>query len=122
MFDQLKNLSQLPGMLAKAKEAQAKIQQMQAELAAKRVSGEAGAGMVEATVNGELELVNLRIDAERLGTGDLGGPDVELLQDLIVAAVTAAQGKAQAMIRDEMASLAGEAGLPREMLDQMPDV
>ncbi|MEM8874825.1 MAG: YbaB/EbfC family nucleoid-associated protein [Planctomycetota bacterium] len=121
MFDNLKNLSQLPGMLAKAKEAQAKIQQMQAEMESKRITGDAGAGMVEATVNGKLELVNLKIDSDRLGTGDLGGTDVELLQDLIIAAVTAAQGKAQALIREEMAKLAGEAGLPPGMMDQLPD-
>lgn len=120
MLDNLKNLSQLPGMLAKARETQAKIQQMQVEMEAKRVTGDAGAGMVEATVNGKMELVNLKIDADRLGSGDLGGTDVELLQDLIVAAVTAAQAKAQALIRAEMAKLAGEAGMPPGMLDGLP--
>lgn len=120
MLDQFKNLAQLPAMLAKAKEAQAKMKQMQDDLAAKRVTADAGAGMVEATVNGKLELVAVKIDRDRLGSGDLGGPDVELLQDLIVAAVTAAQGKAQEVIRQEMAKLASEAGLPTDLMQGLP--
>ena len=51
MFDNLKNLANLPGMLAKAREMQEKMKAMQDELARKQLSADAGGGMVIATVN-----------------------------------------------------------------------
>jgi DNA-binding protein YbaB len=64
MFDNLKNLSNLPAMLAKAREMQEKMTAMQEELAQKQVSADAGAGAVTASVTGRLELVALRMDEE----------------------------------------------------------
>ena len=122
MFDQLKNLGNIGQLMAKAGEMKAKMAQMQDELARKQVIGDAGAGMVTATVNGKLELIRLKIDRERLRPSDadgktpLSGGDVEMLEDLICAAVIAAQGKAAEMMRAEMAKMAGVMGLPPGML------
>ena len=124
MLDNLKNLGglgNLGGLMAKAKEMQAKMEQMQADLASKRATADAGAGIVEATVNGKLELVKVRIDRGRLGTPgaeklELSGEDVEMLEDLLVAAVAAAQAKAADLAKAEMAKMAGDLGLPPGML------
>jgi DNA-binding YbaB/EbfC family protein len=112
MFDNLKNLANLPGILSKAREMQEKMQQAQAELASRQISADAGAGMVTAIVNGRLELVKLRIDRSKLPDVN----DTEMLEDLIVAAVSAAQTKAAEMVRQEMSKVAGDMGLPPGML------
>jgi hypothetical protein len=111
MFDALKNLGSLPGLMAKAREMQEKMKQVQDDLSRKHTSADAGAGMVEATVNGRLELVKIRIDKTRI---DLN--DTEMLEDLIVAAVHAAQDKAADETKAQMQRVAGEMGLPPGML------
>src|SRR5436190_24218494 len=111
MFDNLKNLANLPGMLAKAREMQEKMKSMQEELARQQVSADAGGGMVSAVVNGRLELVKIRIDKSKIDPND-----TEMLEDLIVAAVSAAQMKAAGMMQAEMQKTAGELGLPPGML------
>ena len=113
MFDALKNLGNLPSLMAKAREMQEKMRTVQEELGKKQVSADAGGGMVEAVVNGRLELVKIRIDRSRV---DLS--DTEMVEDLVVAAVNAAQAKAGEMMRDEMQRAAGEMGLPPGMLPQ----
>ncbi|MGF1633659.1 MAG: YbaB/EbfC family nucleoid-associated protein [Phycisphaerae bacterium] len=121
MFDFMKNLGNLPQLMQQAREAQEKLHTIQEELARKRVTADAGAGMVEATCNGRLELVGLKIDRSRLGTTQdgktqLAEADVEMLEDLVVAAVAAAQAKAADLARDEMAKAAEGMGLPPGML------
>jgi len=111
MFDALKNIGNLPGLMAKAKEMREKMQAMQEELARRHVTADAGGGMVEATVNGRLELIRVRIDRQRVNTGD-----VEMLEDLIVAAVNAAQVKAGKVMQDEMQKITSELGLPPGMM------
>jgi len=113
MFDALKNLGSLPGLMAKAKEMQEKMRAAQEELGRKQVSADAGGGMVEATVNGRLELVRIRIDKNKVNAQDL-----EMIEDLVVAAVNAAQSKAGEMMREEMQKTAGDLGLPPGMLGQ----
>ena len=112
MFDALKNLGNLPGLMAKAREMQDRMKSMQEELARKTVTADAGAGAVEATCNGKLELVRIKIARERFP--DPG--DTEMLEDLIVAAVHAAQGKAADLAKSEMQRVASEMGLPPGML------
>ena len=111
MFDALKNLGSLPGILAKAREMQDKMKSMQEELAKRHVSADAGGGMVEATVNGRLELVKVKIDRTRVNVAD-----TEMLEDLVIAAVNAAQTKAAEMARNEMQKVSSDMGLPPGML------
>src|SRR3974377_2476865 len=106
MFDALKNLGNLPGLLAKAREMQEKMKQMQEDLARKQVSADSGGGMVTAVVNGRMEVVKVRIDKTKIDVND-----TEMLEDLVVAAINAAQVKASAMMKDEMAKVAGDLGL-----------
>jgi DNA-binding YbaB/EbfC family protein len=112
MFDSFKNLANLPALLSKAREMQDRMKQLQEELAQKQVSADAGGGMVTAIVNGRLELVKLRIDREKLADPN----DLEMIEDLTVAAVSAAQRKAADMVQEEMSKVASDIGLPPGML------
>lgn len=111
MFDGLKNLGNLPGLMAKAREMQEKMKQMQDELAKRQITAEAAAGMVQATVNGRLELTKLRIDKSKIDPND-----TEMLEDVIVAAVAAAQHKAAETVQQEMQKMAADMGVPPGML------
>jgi DNA-binding YbaB/EbfC family protein len=112
MFDALKNLGSLPGLMAKAREMQDKMKAMQEDLARRTVTADAGGGAVHATCNGRLELVRIQIEKEKLADAS----DTEMLEDLIVAAVHAAQNKAADLAKSEMQRAASEMGLPPGML------
>jgi len=110
MFDDLKNLN-LGELMKQAQEMQGKMAKMQDDLARKQITADAGAGMVQATVNGKLELVKLKIDKGKIDVND-----IELLEDVVVAAVHAAQMRAADMMKQDMQRAAGEMGLPPGML------
>ena len=107
MFDGLKNLGALKDLLGNLPRMQEQMRQMQEEMAKKTATADAGGGMVEATVNGRLELVSVKIDKSRLDTAD-----TEMLEDLVVAAVRAAQAKAAQMMQAEVTKMTGGLGLP----------
>lgn len=111
MFDAMKNLGSLPGLMAKAREMEGRMKAMQEELGRKTVSADAGGGIVEATCNGRRELVRVRIDKSRFDPND-----TEMLEDLIVSAVSAAQTKAEDLAKAEMQRMASELGIPPGML------
>jgi DNA-binding YbaB/EbfC family protein len=97
----------LAGLMKQAQKLQSKMAEMQAEVGNRTVSAQAGGGMVEAVVNGRLELVSLRIDPE------VANPkDVDMLQDLILAAVNEALNRAREMMAQEMAKLTGGMQIP----------
>ncbi len=112
MFDALKGMN-LNDLMSKAREMQGQAQKMQEELGRKQVTADAGGGMVQATVNGRMELVKLKIDKSKV---DLN--DTEMLEDVIVAAVHGAQARAAEMMKQEMQKAAGEMGLPPGMLPE----
>ncbi len=94
-------------MMKQAQQLQAKMLKMQEELAQKTVEATAGGGMVTAVVNGKHELVSIRIEK------DVVDPeDIEMLQDLIVAAVNEGVRKAQDMATEEMSKLTGGLNIP----------
>ncbi len=100
----MKNLTQ---MMKQAQKLQSKMMEMQQELGNRMVSAQAGGGMVEATANGRQEVVSLRIDPE-VATPE----DVEMLQDLILAAVNEALNRAREMMAQEMSKLTGGLQIP----------
>ena len=114
MFDALKNLGNLPGLLAKAREMQDRMKAVQDGLGRKTVEADAGGGMVTATVNGRLEVTRIRIDKSKIDVND-----TDMLEDVTVAAIAAAQRKVAEMIREEMSKVAGEMGLPPGALPGM---
>ena len=111
MLDNLKNLANLPALMAKAREMQERMKGMQEKLATMQSSADVGGGMVTAIVNGRMELIKVRIDREKLDVND-----TQMLEDLIVAAVNAAQVKAALLAKTEMEKIASEVGLPPGMM------
>lgn len=103
-------MSKVPGLgdlFKQAQDLQERLQRVQEEAASRTVEASAGGGMVRATVNGRLELVSLQIEP-----GAISGGDVEMLQDLVIAAVNQALRSAQAQMADEMSKLTGGLKLP----------
>ena len=94
-------------MIKQAQKMQENMQKMQAELEAKEYSAQAGGGVVSATVTGKRELVSLTIDPEAVDP-----EDVEMLQDMIVAAVNAAIRSAETDMADNMRQITGGLNLP----------
>jgi DNA-binding YbaB/EbfC family protein len=93
--------------MKQAQKLQSKMAEMQEELGRRTVSAQAGGGMVEATVNGRQELVSLRIDPE------VANPDdIEMLQDLITAAINEALNRSRDMVAQEMSKLTGGLQIP----------
>lgn len=127
MLDNLKNLAGLPGMMAKAGEMKSRMadvqKRLEEELGKLRVEADAGGGMVAATCNGKMELVRLKIDSARLDPAKAKPEDLEMLEDLIVAAVAAAQQKARDQAAEvtqrEMAKVAEEVGLPPNLMESL---
>ena len=100
-------MKNLTGMMKQAQKLQAKMMEMQAEVGNRTVSAQAGGGMVEAVVNGRQELVSLRIDPE-VAVPD----DVEMLQDLVLAAINEALNRSREMMAAEMSKLTGGMQIP----------
>jgi hypothetical protein len=85
----------------------AEMEKIQAEAASKRVEGTAGGGMVSITCNGQGEVVAVKIDPEVAGPEEL-----EMLQDLVMAAANDALRKSRELMNQEMGRLTGGLGLP----------
>jgi DNA-binding YbaB/EbfC family protein len=97
----------LGNLMKMAQKAQQDMMRVQEELAQKQIEASAGGGMVVAVVNGKQELISIKIEK------DVVDPqDVEMLQDLIVAAVNEALRKAQEMITAEMGKVTGGMNIP----------
>ena len=94
-------------MIKQAQKMQENMQKMQAELEAKEYSAQAGGGVVSATVTGKRELVSLTIDPEAVDP-----EDVEMLQDMIVAAVNEAIRSAETDMANNMRQITGGLNLP----------
>jgi DNA-binding YbaB/EbfC family protein len=84
-------------LLRRAQEMQTRMAALQRDLARRSVEGSAGAGLVKATVSGELRVLSIEIEPQLLAGGDRA-----MLQDLVAAAVNAALASAQRMVQEEM--------------------
>jgi hypothetical protein len=113
MFDDMLKNMNMGDIMKQAQQMRGQMEQMQAEMGKKTVTADAGGGMVQATVNGKLELVKLKIDKTRVDVND-----TEMLEDVIIAAVNAAQARAGQMMQAEMQKKAQEMGIPPGMLGQ----
>lgn len=98
-------------MMKKAQEFQKKMKAMQDDLADRVVEGTSGGGMVTAQVNGQQELVAIKIKPEVVDP-----EDVEMLEDLVTVALTQALQKAKELNDGEMKKLTGSMGLPPGLL------
>ena len=99
-------IGDLMGMMRNLGDLQGRLKAVQEELARQTVEGSAGGGMVTAKVNGRLDLVDLAIDPE------VAREDVDLLEDMVKAAVGQAMDKARDLQREGMSKLLGGLPLP----------
>ncbi|BAE52908.1 YbaB/EbfC family nucleoid-associated protein [Paramagnetospirillum magneticum] len=100
----MKNLGNL---MKQAQQMQSKMAEMQATMAEMEVTGSSGAGMLQVTLNGKYELKKVKIDPSLVDPSD-----VEVLEDLILAAFNDAKAKAEAAMAEEMAKMTGGLNLP----------
>jgi nucleoid-associated protein EbfC len=96
----------LGGILQQAQQLQERLANVQQELASTVREASSGGGMVTATVNGKLEVIGIRIEPSLLDS-----KDVDMLQDLVVAAVNEGIRSAQRLVADEMGKVTGGLGI-----------
>jgi hypothetical protein len=90
----------MSGMMKQIQEMQQRVAKVQEELEGKTITGESGGGMVKVTVNGKQELVSLKIDKEVVNPDEM-----DMLEDLILAAANKALENAGRMAKEEMSKV-----------------
>ncbi|MCH7873891.1 MAG: YbaB/EbfC family nucleoid-associated protein [Gemmatimonadetes bacterium] len=103
-------MADLSQLLQLGQQMQGRLSEMQTELAQRSVTGSAGGGMVTATADGRG-----RVRAVRIDPAALEDRDVEMLEDLVVAAISDAQRRAEEMYRDELRKATGGLPLPFQL-------
>ncbi len=97
----------MAGMLKQAQKMQEQMSKLQEEAATKTVEATSGGGMVTAVVNGKQQLVSIKIEKDVVDPSD-----IEMLQDLIEAAVNEGLRKSQELLSSEMGKLTGGMNIP----------
>lgn len=97
----------LNNLMKQAQEMQKKMSAIQADLAKKVITGSAGGGMVEVTVNGQGDVLGIKIEDALINV-----EEKEMLQDLITAATNDGVRRAKELSKQEMGQLTGGMGLP----------
>ena len=100
-------MGNMGNLLKQAQAMQAQMAKVQEQAASKTVTGTAGGGSVTVTANGAMQLLGIVIDPEVVKGGD-----VEMVQDLVMAASNDALRKAREMMADEMKSVTGGMNVP----------
>ena len=103
----LKGMGGMGNMLKQAQKMQQRLLELQQELKERVVEGSAGGGMVRVAANGQQEILSVKIDPEAVTP-----EDVELLEDMVLAAVGQALEKSRQMAQDEMGKVTGGLQLP----------
>ncbi len=103
-------MKNLAGLMKQATEMQSKMKEMQAKLEAMEIEGAAGAGMVRVTMSGKGDLRRVAVDPKLADPGE-----IEMLQDLIVAAHADARRKIEQVMAEEMQQATGGLQLPGGM-------
>ena len=103
-------MKNLAGLMKQAQQMQERMQEMQAKMEGIEVEGTSGAGLVTLTLNGKGELRRIKIDPKVADPAD-----VEMLEDLIVAAHRDAKSKTETMMQSEMQKVTGGLQLPPGM-------
>jgi len=100
-------MKNMKNLMKQAQQLQAKMARMQEEMGQKTIEASAGGGMIKVVANGKQESVSVHIEKEVVDP-----EDVEMLQDLILAAVNEALVQSQKMVSDEMSKLTGGMSIP----------
>ncbi|TES93037.1 MAG: YbaB/EbfC family nucleoid-associated protein [Candidatus Cloacimonadota bacterium] len=94
-------------LIKQAQEFQKKMKKMQEELEKKVVESTSGGGMITVTANGRQEILSIKIEPEVVNSDD-----VEMLEDLILAAVNEAKRKSEKLAQEEMKKITGGLNIP----------
>jgi len=97
----------LKNLMKEAQKMQAKMAKMQEELKIKQIEASSGGGMVKVTSNGQQEILEIKIEPSLLEEND-----IEMLQDLVLAAVNEALNRSREMAQEEMAKITGGLNIP----------
>ena len=100
-------MKNMGNMMKQAQQLQAKMVKLQEELSQKTIETSSGGGMIKVVANGKQQIVSIQIEKEVVVP-----QDVEMLQDLILAAVNDALAKSQEMVSGEMSKLTGGLNIP----------
>lgn len=103
----MKGIPNMGNLMKQAQQFQTKMAKLQEELGEKRVEASSGGGMVTVVVNGRQEILSINIDKEVVNPDDL-----EMLQDLILAAINDGLTRAKDMVNEEMSKLTGGLNIP----------
>ena len=103
----MKGMPNMGNLLKKAQQLQERMVKLQEELGEKTIETSSGGGMVTIVANGKQEIVSVKIDPEVVNADD-----VEMLEDLIIAAINDALYQAKQMVSEEMAKLTGGVTIP----------
>ncbi len=106
----MKDMPNIGNLLKKAQQLQEKMAKLQGELGEKTIETSAGGGMVTVLANGKQEIISVKIDPEVVDTDD-----IEMLEDLVLAAVNDALYQAKQMVSEEMTKLTGGVKIPGMM-------
>ena len=98
-------MKDIMGMMKQVGQMQARMQQMQEELAQAEIEGQSGAGLVRVTLNGKGDMKKISIDPSLMKPGE-----GEILEDLVLAATQDARAKVESMMAEKMSEITG--GLP----------
>jgi hypothetical protein len=97
----------MSGMMKQVQKMQKKMMELQGELEQQRVEGTAGGGMITVVANGRQDILEIKIQPDVVDPDD-----VEMLEDLILAAIHQAQQRAQEMMNKEMGQITGGVQIP----------
>jgi hypothetical protein len=103
----MKGMGDLGKLMKQAQEMQSKMARVQEDLAGREVEGTAGGGMVTVRMNGKQELLSVKIKPDAVDP-----EDVEMLEDMLMAAFSEARRQAEELMQKEMAKATGGMGLP----------
>jgi len=100
-------MKDIMGMMKQVQQLQSRMQQVQEELAAMEISGQSGAGLVRVTLNGKGDVRGVKIDPSLLKPDE-----VEILEDLMIAAIQDAKSKVETTLQSKMQEVTGGLPLP----------
>ena len=111
MFGNMGNMGNMAGMMKKMQKLQGEMAKMQEELKKRTMDVSAGGGAIKVVINGDKQIISLKIDPAAVDP-----EDIEMLEDLVVAAINEAIKKVDDMTAQEMGKLTGGLNLPTGML------
>ena len=103
----MKGIPNMGNLMKQAQQFQNRMAKLQQELGQRTIEATSGGGMVTVVVNGQQEVLSIKIDREVVDP-----EDIDMLQDLILAAVNDGLSRAKKMVNDEMSKLTGGLNLP----------